>query len=48
MNVPETRHVWPVPFQYRGRVVCPLALADGCEACGFVGYVYAAYPGKQA
>ena len=48
MNVPETRHVWPVPFQYRGRVVCPLALADGCEACGFGGYVYAAYPGKQA
>nr|WP_300804985.1 hypothetical protein [uncultured Duncaniella sp.] len=31
-----------------GWVIRPFALADGCEACGFGGYVYAAYPGKQA
>ena len=48
MYVFETRHVRPVLFQYRSRVLCPFALADGREACGFGGNVYAAYPGKQA
>ena len=46
--ISETWNVRPVLFQYCGWVIRPFALADGCEACGFGGYVYAAYPGKQA
>ena len=47
-DVPELRHVWPVPFQDGIGVVRPFTLADGFKPGSLCRQVQTANAGKQA